>query len=510
MILDKKLMILSVAAIVTILAFYAVIQRSLRPVELDELELQATIAKYHYQTERLKDKAEVKENAFVKQADVVLAVFVRLSPLVALFCAFTFFMLRPMPFEIGTLKATVSRWNEKPVLHAALLVAGMSENTRALAFQESVANARADMLIKFAHAVKTPMLRGQSTHIPLMDSAAQSALPEATDAQVATLQSLINQGLIGPGQPICLGIDQSGQPEIRDIRSLKSMAAAGLQGSGKTLGVAYWTGSMVVNASAEAFIIDPHKQHPESLHSKMMSFIEKGLVTSVNPFEVGDALKDFDQRITNRLSGLESSDRPLVIVFDELAKLSKTDAIFDDLMLLLSRATEETRKTNVLVIGASPKWTARHFNGRADIRDGINTKCLFRMNKGAAELLCEDRDEQKLLKHVTQPGQFLFIPEESNSRILSIPFLTEGALEHMATLATTPAQAALPFVPATAQRTFQQELDALKLHMGLEELWRKSGLCNSMTLQTFQTKSKPSSARQFNASEERAIMEVKG
>lgn len=508
MILDKKMLILGVAALAVIFAFYATIQRSLRPTELDELELQAKTAEYQYKAALLMQKKDMSDHPYVRAVDVVMTIFWKAWPIIGILVA-TFTLLHaPVKFEFNGIRTWITRRSVPDAVKGALLVSGMSEQTKAEIFKDDVLKGHVEMLAKFAHSVRPNVGRGGM--LPMPDTP-QAALPATSAVPAAvTLQSAMNTGLIGYGQPIPIGFFPDGTPELRDARSLKTLAVAGLQGSGKTWGVAYLTGALRVNTGADTFIVDPHKQHPEGLHTKLKPFIRRGLITSINPFELGGALQEFDTRIDRRLDGVESCDTPLVIIFDELARLSKSPEIFDALIHLLSRATEETRKTNTIIVGASPKWTARHFNNRADIRDGMNTRCLFRMRKGAAALLCEDRDEQMLLKGVTEPGQFLFLPEESGSKVLTIPFMTESAFEQMAEMGgnarpiqgqVTP-QAALQDAPSNFLHDFEQ----IKARYTLEDIYHKSGLDKKMSLTTFQTKCRPSSHRQFDDSDERAIL----
>ena len=63
-------------------------------------------------------------------------------------------------------------------------------------------------------------------------------------------------------------------------------------------------------------------------------------------------------------------------VIDELARIAKLD-IFDEILGFIERCTEETRKANITFFGGSPKWTARHFKGRADIRGCMNSMLKY-------------------------------------------------------------------------------------------------------------------------------------
>ncbi len=253
-----------------------------------------------------------------------------------------------------------------------------------------------------------------------------------TDRQsvcVPTFADLLQADAIAPGKPLILGFHQ-GQPEHRDIKNLKSVAVAGWQGSGKTSSAAYIIGSSVLAYNAEAFVIDPHKNHDEGLYTLIQPLESVG-VTVINPFDTPALIHTLNTRLDRRLRGDESSNRPILFVIDELARLAKQDC-FDELVILLERCTEETRKANIVFLGISTKWTARHFKGRADIRGCMNSALVHKCKPSQAELLLEDSQEKKLVEHLERPGDAILLTDYAATKAVSIPFCTRQDMETVA------------------------------------------------------------------------------
>jgi hypothetical protein len=110
--------------------------------------------------------------------------------------------------------------------------------------------------------------------------------------------------------------------------------------------------------------------------------------------------------------------------------MAKTE-YFDDLLQLLERCTEETRKANITFLGGSPKWTARHFKGRADIRGCMNTMLVHKTKPSQADLLLEDSQDKKLVKQLHNPGEAV-LADINGTKLTKIPFCTRQDMEVVA------------------------------------------------------------------------------
>jgi hypothetical protein len=245
-----------------------------------------------------------------------------------------------------------------------------------------------------------------------------------------SLAELLQRGELAPGRTSILGYAQ-GEPIKRSLRDCKSLAVTGQQGSGKTLTMAYLVSIGVLCDHALAYVIDPHQGHPEAISTYLQSLIETGRVHAVNSFETPSLIRQLDHLLDRRLAGIENSDPTIIFVIDELARLAKLD-IFDGLVAFLERCSEETRKANIVFIGASHKWTARHFKNRADIRACMNSALIHNTKPSMADLLLEDTQDKKLVKQITQPGQAVLMTDFSQTQVIQIPYLTVQDVQQIA------------------------------------------------------------------------------
>jgi hypothetical protein len=252
------------------------------------------------------------------------------------------------------------------------------------------------------------------------------ALPSGTTAVTTatpTMADLLCTGQITSGKPLILGFDRQGQPVTHTLQELKSVAVAGWQGSGKTRSLGYLIASSVVSDNVQVYVLDPHKAHPESLSGLLTPLIAAGYVTSVNPFDTPALLTRLNQTLDRRLNGDELCTPGILLVIDELERLTKM-ACFDELLKFLERCTEETRKANMTFIGCAHKWTARHFGGRADIRACMNTLLIHKTRPSQADLLLEDAHDKNLVKQLQRPGEAILVTDYSPAAIITIPFCT--------------------------------------------------------------------------------------
>ena len=288
-----------------------------------------------------------------------------------------------------------------------------------------------DLYAKIA-STATAQIAALAQHGNLFQPTADAMLPNALPAATLTFADLLKQEMIAPGKPLIMGF-HAGEPEYRDIKNLKSVAIAGWQGSGKTSSAAYILGASVLGYNAEAYVIDPHKSHDEGMYSRIQPLEQTGLVTVINPFDTSALIHTINTRLDRRLRGDESSERPLIFVIDELARLAKMDC-FDELVTLLERCTEETRKANIVFLGISTKWTARHFRGRADIRGCMNSALVHKCKPSQADLLLEDSAEKKLVEQLDRPGDAILLTDYAGTKTVSMPYCTRRDMETVAAM----------------------------------------------------------------------------
>lgn len=496
--MNQRNFIFAVVGIIALLCLFGIfwnIRTALEDRDIAALKLQNATAQIQYKTEKLRLSQAISESAEVQMASKILAIFWRLSPLVALFCAFAFFVMRPMPFECAGVKAQVSRWNEKPILQAALLVSAMSENTRALAFQESVANARADTLVRFAHAIRPGR---ESLHI-----SQPAALPEHVETvalNTPTFQQAMSDFQTGS---ILLGYTAD-KPEYLPIQGFVSCAFGGGSGSGKTSKLRFLLAQLILQG-VNVSILDAHMGNKESLVDSLGNMATLSNVRVFHPFDTRQAVDTMLTDVQAAIDGGRKDSTPTVFVLDELRPLNRA---CNQTEILMDKIANEGRKYGFYGVFSSQTWEAKMFDKSGSAaRDACVLKMAARMPKEQARTLFKDGDSARTVSKLTQPE--MYADSMTFNGVVTVPFASRDDMNALAasdTAKANTAQPSLPFVP----NAFDAALRELKSRMSIEEIYRKSGLCNGMTFDTFATKCKPSSRRAFTTSEEAAILSIQG
>jgi len=341
--------------------------------------------------------------------------------------------------SLAEIEASVSTAHENAYRISRQMIEDISDYTRVLAGKRGM-----------------PAGESGSPELTLLDAPILPVIP--------TFADLLRTGTIASGKPLVLGYNQQGQPQFRSLQDLKSLAIAGWQGSGKTLSTGYLVASSVLAYGVHAYVIDPHKHHHESLYTLIKPLERTGHVTVINPFDTPALLDELNRTLDRRLAGEEASEPGLLLVIDELARLSKMDC-FDVLLAFLERCTEETRKANITFIGGSNKWTARHFKGRADIRGCMNSMLIHKTKPSQANLLLEDAHDKSLVKHIHRPGDAILVTDYDVPTVVTMPFCTRKDMETIASMLSNTGEAA-------RSNTWQRAMAGGK--HGCPELWLKN------------------------------------
>jgi hypothetical protein len=329
--------------------------------------------------------------------------------------------------SLAEIEASASTAHEKAYRISRQMLEDITDYTRALAGKRG-------LLAQDSHS-----LEGGEQHVlPIM-------------AASPTCEALLQNGMLASGKPLILGYDRQGHPQMRSLQDLKSLAVAGWQGSGKTLSMGYLVASSILAYGVQVYVIDPHKQHPESLSSLITPLEQTGHITIINPFDTPALLEKLNRTLDRRLSGEESSSPGILLMIDEMARLAKMEC-FETLVTFLERCTEETRKANITFIGASHKWTARHFKGRADIRACMNSMLIHKTKPSQADLLLEDAQDKNLVKQIQRPGEAILVTDYDQPTVVSIPFCTHKDMHTIAAMigqtSVAESQPILPAIPA--------------------------------------------------------------
>jgi hypothetical protein len=328
--------------------------------------------------------------------------------------------------SLAEIEASASTAHEKAYRISRQMLEDITDYTRALAGKRGLL------------AQDSQSLEGVEPHaLPIM-------------AASPTCEALLQNGMLTAGKPLILGYDRQGHAQMRSLQDLKSLAVAGWQGSGKTLSMGYLVASSILAYGVQVYVIDPHKQHPESLSSLITPLEQTGHITIINPFDTPVLLEKLNRTLDRRLSGEESSSPGILLMIDEMARLAKMEC-FETLVTFLERCTEETRKANITFIGASHKWTARHFKGRADIRACMNSMLIHKTKPSQADLLLEDAQDKNLVKQIQRPGEAILVTDYDQPTVVSIPFCTRKDMHTIANMigrtSVAESQPILPAIP---------------------------------------------------------------
>lgn len=262
----------------------------------------------------------------------------------------------------------------------------------------------------------------------------------ATSASYPSFADLYAQNAISNnGSGFVIGLNTQLEPRYRRPQDFKALAMGGRQGSGKTLTLAYLLTCLIKYYDAKAFIIDPHIHNQESLKQVMHPLEKIKKVKSYNEFELPTALSTITGHFTRRMSGEESSERPIIFVIDELSRLfrnvkKKTDSsVFLQLITFLEQATQETRKTNIIFIGGAHTWDSRQFKGLTYIRDSFNSCLLHQMKPNQAKFFFDQPQEQRMIKKIQTPGDALMqIDFDTTPEHIHVPLITRSDIKGVA------------------------------------------------------------------------------
>ena len=205
--------------------------------ELDKLTLTARIERLRIEQEAEKRKTAVTLATLTRQrriaaarpvetAEIALAVFLRTLPMIALTLAVVgatgYYALRKIPFEYGEDKTYLPARAVPLMTERALIVAGLSEQARIAAYEETLSRARvADAALLF----KSLRSGRETTHIT-QETPALLAAPQAAPAP--SFADMLHAGKFADGKPLVFGFHEDGQPKTGTWDDAYSLGIAGL------------------------------------------------------------------------------------------------------------------------------------------------------------------------------------------------------------------------------------------------------------------------------------------
>lgn len=379
-------------------------------------------------------------------------------------------------------------------------------------FQDDAFKRSLDIWNAFVNATRSIKM---TAPVPIPEKGESVGFPYILDGVVPTFRHLLQQGEIAPGNPLIMGYN-GGKPEYRDLSAIKSLGVGGLQGSGKTWSAAFFLGSALYAYNAEGFLLDPHGGHNKSLTARISPLIQQGFVRKINPLDTKLFLEQLDTRLDCRLDGKEPCEPAIIVVFDELSRLFKaaTKDIQTILIRFLERCTEETRKGGIIFCGISPKWNARHFGNRADIRGCLNSVLVHKMKSSQAKFLLEEPEEKKMLKSISKPGEGILITDYSGPIQVSMPVCTKQDFQWLAD-AMASSQKTIDVTASLSTSSPLLDAQAIQEHireikqsqpLGLKDIYQK--LCpDMMSFETFRKKYQQPNVRSWGKQERQRLSE---
>ena len=453
--------------------------------ELDKLTLTAQIERLRIEQEAEKRKTAVTLAKLTRQrriaaarpvetAEIALAVFARTLPMIALTLAVVgaagYALLRKTPFEYGEVRTYLPARAVPLMTERALIVAGLSEQARIAAYEETLSRARvADAALLF----KSLRSGRETTHIT-QETPALLAAPQAAPAP--SFADMLHAGKFADGKPLVFGFHEDGQPKTGTWDDAYSLGIAGLSGYGKTNTMRLLIAeSLLTGAVDRFFIIDPHYPHPKSLLASLGDLKASPRIRyAENPLDTPDLLAELHETIDRRLAGSEPSTPIICLVVDELIQTVKKHPQIAE---IVERIGTESRKAGVYGMFAAQSWNADRTGGTT-ARDNLTALFVHRMKRKQAQTLLQDADLTRLVTQLDK-GQVLFAPVADAAQILTVPFCAVEDMREViarlpespqfdtsetraATAATPPTQAAPQ--PATADNTADTQLFAAALN----------------------------------------------
>ncbi len=285
---------------------------------------------------------------------------------------------------------------------------------------------------------------GAAPHIaqPFQESV---ELPAPQPQNVPTFRELLESGEVAPGKSMILGFE-NGVPRRGSFLDIYSSAVAGESGSGKTATLLFLIGSGLVSCSVRYIGIDPHYPHPKSLGFKTKPLWEAGLMRMATyKDDMLNVLNDIEHTIDRRLQQIDTDTRPVVLVIDELAFLTKT-SIGSAVAHTMERISTEGRKCAVYMLASSQTWLVARTGDSSVVRDTLTSAFVHRIKPKQANLLLQDKEEaEKVRKYIKQAGEVLLCPVNDDSVICKMPFTTEADMELVATMLAS--EAAIDVTP---------------------------------------------------------------
>ena len=253
----------------------------------------------------------------------------------------------------------------------------------------------------------------------------QTALPAAEFA-LPTMRELYEH--LQPGDELVLGYDvESGNAITGTFDKLYSGGTFGESGSGKSA----WLRALISQTTlcypdSRFYICDEHYASKQSLTNTLPRIQNFVFLNMEKPEKELTAFKREFQR--RKRQGEEATDRPLVLVVDELKAIRKKPW-FPLLTELMELIPVEGRKFGVYMLISTQDCRVK---AGFDFRDTLTSLYAFKNKPKQLQTLLQDSDKVAQMKKVTQSGMALFEPTEGDPVIVKVPFCAPADMMYFA------------------------------------------------------------------------------
>lgn len=318
---------------------------------------------------------------------------------------------------------------------------GSDIDTQRLAMQAQVDLAKAQamitqastdraMVLKPSNVTYAPHLTDHRSFVPNRTmSLASLPLPDEGDIFLPSFADLLNQRLVGKGNPLCLGYVQ-GKPLNGSWLDLYSCALGGLPGSGKTTSQRFLAAQTAMHG-ASFIVCDPHYGTSDDSLGATLAPLSKIFACDVADEEdsilaaVNLVHDEGERRLKNR------ERKPMILWIDELTALLNSK-IGERLSVVLEEIARQYRKVGIYLSASGQIWLASRSGGSSALRDSFASVLAHRMKRSQARLLLPSDDAQKCERLPT--GSAILYRTSGDSEIVTIPNTTPEDVQRVAGL----------------------------------------------------------------------------
>lgn len=265
-------------------------------------------------------------------------------------------------------------------------------------------------------------------------------LPELPPPTAPSFAHLLDAGKIGPGQPLCLGYDETGHAITGSWNDLYSCGVGGMTGSGKSWAVAFLAGQSAA-AGARIILIDPHAGDPESLSNRLGGLSGSYMCdVASTPSEIESALKLASRILEGRKTG-RGAGWPLLLICDEWTSMLRGQ-LGDLLTATALDIAEQGRKFGVFALLAAQAW---QIAAAGAVRDRLASHYVLRTRGDQFRYQTGLRTAGAPADTLTlQAGQAYMLSVRGDLSKITIPMMTPADITRLGLLIDKPAAAALP------------------------------------------------------------------